>query len=59
MNLDCNIHDSFIVEVYIGTEGKNFRVFLGEGEAGGNSRIRCDFQACAYLSARIESSGRM
>ena len=33
MNLDCNIPDSFIVEVYIGTEGKNFRVFLGEDEA--------------------------
>jgi hypothetical protein len=28
MNLDCDIPDSFIVEVYIGTEGKNFKVFL-------------------------------
>jgi len=28
MNLDCDIPDSFIVEVYIGTEGKNFNIFL-------------------------------
>ena len=28
MNLDCDIPDSFVVEVYIGTEGKNFKVFL-------------------------------
>jgi hypothetical protein len=28
VNPDCDIPDSFVVEVYIGTEGKNFKVFL-------------------------------
>jgi hypothetical protein len=28
VNLDCDIPDSFIVEVYIGTGNKNFKVFL-------------------------------
>jgi len=28
VNLDCGIPDSFIVEVYIGTGNKNFKIFL-------------------------------
>ena len=28
MNPDCDIPDSFVVEVYIGTVGKNFKIFL-------------------------------